>query len=511
MKRLIKSHLVEFCGIYGVIAVLTFAVYSPVISGSFLSLDDTPGIVENSIIRDIHTAVGTGDVVTIVRALLYQYFGLSSSAFHIVGLLMHTVSAFLVYAISYLLTNKKTARIAAALFTVHPGASEAVSWISGNPHLIAMICTMGVIVLYLLYRRVREKIFLYASAGFYVGYILLLRTPWVLEVPILIGLLDYGFFAKNNGWSNLKSYAWWAVPAALYVLVYLPSQLSERVAVKSVSAAISYGNPFYVVWGLVIQKSFSLLLFPVNLSLYNNPFIGSFISYAILLLWVIVLGVVMYIVWGYRKIPVLIACIYVSVSPSFISFAGIGVGERYFYLSVAFFSLLMAYLLVQIEKEKHIKNFAVSVACFFIVLYGVRTFIRAGDWKSDRSLAEAHLYSAPGNYKVYNDLGTIAMQDGATEKAFSLYQQSLTLRPNDYVALTNIGFIYIQIGKPDEAKQYLLRAEQYNSTPYLPYFGLGVIAYSEGDHALAKEYFEKSLAINPGFAQAKNALEALKF
>ena len=96
------------------------------------------------------------------------------------------------------------------------------------------------------------------------------------------------------------------------------------------------------------------------------------------------------------------------------------------------------------------------------------------------------------------------------KEALNDYSVVLRLTPNSAIALNRRANVYRLLGKLDAARDdYLASLKADIKTPEHPYFGLGQIAEARGDTAGARDYYRKSLAANPNFATAGQALGRL--
>ena len=156
----------------GLIIFLSFITYSNALRGSFV-WDDELQIVKNWQIRDL-SHVGSAfssafwafadpeaartnfyrPVQTLSYMLAYQISGLSAWSYHLVNVLFHTFASVLIYflCVEYGI-SAGAALLAAAIFSVHPIHSEAVSWNAGTPDVTCGAFYFGSILLFLKYLK----------------------------------------------------------------------------------------------------------------------------------------------------------------------------------------------------------------------------------------------------------------------------------------------------------------------------------------------------------------------
>lgn len=99
---------------------------------------------------------------------------------------------------------------------------------------------------------------------------------------------------------------------------------------------------------------------------------------------------------------------------------------------------------------------------------------------------------------------------GRTGAAISDYSLAIRLDGAFAPAFNNRANAFRRIGRLGEAKRDYLRAlSRNNAAREYSYFGLGKLAEAEGDKAAARDYYKRSIGINPTYAPASQSLAAL--
>jgi Tfp pilus assembly protein PilF len=104
--------------------------------------------------------------------------------------------------------------------------------------------------------------------------------------------------------------------------------------------------------------------------------------------------------------------------------------------------------------------------------------------------------SYPGGF---NTLGVIYRRHGADAMAERVFRQALAIDASHRAAIDNLAQLYESQGRAVEAaplRQVLLRIER---EPPFHQFDLGRAALALGDHASAREHFERALARDPDY------------
>lgn len=109
--------------------------------------------------------------------------------------------------------------------------------------------------------------------------------------------------------------------------------------------------------------------------------------------------------------------------------------------------------------------------------------------------------------KKYNDCYIayfkIALKDKSKELAY--LKKSLAINMNYTESWLELGRIAIEKKQFDEAKKYLKISKYIDENHYKYYYYQGILAKNQGKNG--KEYFEKSLSINPNYTPAKEELK----
>ena len=110
----------------GIILLISFIPYLPVLHNDFVNWDDDKYILGNKLIqsfslKDIFSSYVVGNyhpLTMLIYAAEYLFFGLNAHGFHIVGLLLHLMTVILVYRVVLLLSNKNEVGLIAAVVTM---------------------------------------------------------------------------------------------------------------------------------------------------------------------------------------------------------------------------------------------------------------------------------------------------------------------------------------------------------------------------------------------------------
>lgn len=114
--------------------------------------------------------------------------------------------------------------------------------------------------------------------------------------------------------------------------------------------------------------------------------------------------------------------------------------------------------------------------------------------------------------EAYTYLGWTYSHMGEYRRAIEEAEKAIRLDPDFGNPYNDIGVYLMEQGKDDEAVPYLERAmgaKRYCCYQF-PHFNMGRIYLKKKLYAKARDEFQKSLAIDPDYAPARQALELLK-
>jgi len=183
------------------LAVVTLAVYSPVVRNGFVNADDKMYVVANRHIRHLNWQTAEWAVTNfsngyptpltwMSHALDYAVYGLNPAGHHITNVLLHTINVLLLFLLLTSATKRAGPSLfVAALFALHPLNVEAVAWIAERKTVLSMMFFLLTLAAYGWYtRRPGVKRYLAVIALFALG---LVSKPMVITLPCVLLLLDF--------------------------------------------------------------------------------------------------------------------------------------------------------------------------------------------------------------------------------------------------------------------------------------------------------------------------------
>src|ERR1700722_20768485 len=206
MPNFTRKHLIAM--LWLALAVVTFAVYLPMLGHDFINFDDPDYITNNPHVKAGLTWPGIVWAFQIGYAAYWQpltwishmmdcdLYGLNPAGHHLTNLLFHIANTLLLF----FLLNRLTGAIwrsffVAALFAWHPLRVESVAWAAERKDVLSAFFWMLTLIVYARYANLskvqspKSKVF-YTLALFFFACGLMSK-PMVVTLPFVLLLLDF--------------------------------------------------------------------------------------------------------------------------------------------------------------------------------------------------------------------------------------------------------------------------------------------------------------------------------
>lgn len=140
----------------------------------------------------------------------------------------------------------------------------------------------------------------------------------------------------------------------------------------------------------------------------------------------------------------------------------------------------------------------------------VASLIRGNYREAIKEIGEAEKINS-SDPEIYNIKGIIYFSLKEYDQAEGYYNEAITLKPDFSEARYNLCGLYLTVDKPDQAIEQCSKAASdvlYGARDKA-LTSLGTAYFKKGDIEKAKEYYQKSLEINPAFVYTRNELGKL--
>lgn len=510
------------------VAAIAFLVYANSLGNGFV-MDDYTVIVSNPLLRDSPGALfnyidSTREnetlpyyrPLTILTFLLEERLhGLAPFPMHLVNVLLHAATAFLVYlmALTVLGKDARTAFLAGVLFAVHPINTEVVDFISARNGLL---CCLFMLIAYLVHHRsvLRKNIWGGVLAAVFLSASLFSKETALMAFPFIVAL---EFSSLRAGESGLRTQAVlrllpYAAVLIFYMIVrwkvlsqfgiqtsIIPGMGAEKLQsvyeIPNLAARLMlnvYLIPRYIlafVWPIALSPRYAI---PSDF----NPLIPALTA-----VWFcIVFAVGWLLTRGRSKTTIFglawFALFYLPVS-GVAMFPSSPMADRFMYIpAIGLWIIASDQINKVLVGNPAFGTYALSAVALVTLVLGGITVRRNMDWKdevrlmtrfveqypedayshlglgnayfAERDRRERYLDFAELEYTkalglnpvlpgVYTNMGYIALARGDSEIAVHYYTRALSIYPLDKEALLNRGIAHENLGKQKEARQDFLR------------------------------------------------------
>ena len=506
-------------------AVLVVAVvlaYVPAMDGDYI-WDDPRYVSENPLLPaadglqriwvDIGATVQYYPLVFTTFWFEYRLWKLDTTGYHVVNILLHAISAVLLWFVLRRL-RVPGAWLAAAFFALHPVQVESVAWITERKNVLAGFFYLAAALAYLHFEPVadvtgalRRRWRFYALASLlFLGALFSKTVTCSLPAAILLlvwwrcGRLRLRFVAPLVPW-----FAAGAVMAR--VTTWIEANNVRSVGrdwdLSLVDRVLVAGR---ALW-FYVQK----LLVPVKLT-FNYPRweidAGNWWQY---LFPVAALGLVL-VLWARRerlgRAPLLAALFFGGTALPALGFTDVYpmrysyVADHFVYLAVIGpLTLIAAWLAGRLAATP-----LRAVGAILVVLLAGLTANQARIYENRQTLWLDTLAKNPSSFLAHNNLGTIDLDYRAVDRAIGHFQAAVRLKPDFYEAQSNLGRALAAKGRLAEGEVHCSEAVRLKPDYADARYNLAIVLAKQQKFAAATAQYEEILRLRPNQAMAHNNL-----
>jgi protein O-mannosyl-transferase len=479
--------------ILAALCLVAFLAYARTLSFDFV-YDDDAQVLRNPWIRDwsqvgnfffsdvwsfSSTSPGSTNYYRplhmVAHAVGYTISGLQPYGFHLINILLHSLSTLLVALFAYRLTRDRLVGAASGfLFALHPVHAESVSWVAGITDPLCAVFYFGALTICLNEDQSKGKKIGFLSALMFLGA--LLSKEMAFTLPLMVVWLD-GCLKRKLYWGRyatmMASFGIYAVFRVHALGGFSVNQLQMNLSFhdRLLSSAVLLGE--------YLAKAFV----PFNINAFHvfHPTV-SVSDYRFLLSVLVILGLA-WAAWIFRndrRMLFLIGFMPISLLPV-LNLNGIGesiFADRYLYIpSLA--SCLLISLLIQKTAKVAIPKFDISERKIIFGMAGGICLVYA--------------------YLLYGT--SLRRRDNIT-----LYTETLKRSPDSANFAAALGWHYFEAGQIKDAEYWIRRSEENWKRSYIKrasqlrglYVGLSSVYLREGKPQEAMECLDKAHAIDPG-------------
>jgi protein O-mannosyl-transferase len=506
-----------------VLTAVTILAYRPAWHGGFL-WDDDDYIINNELL----TAPDGWQRIWFSLDSPSQYFpftystfrlehtlwGLNTSGYHWVNLLLHVGSALLVWAV---LSRLKVlgSWLAAAIFALHPVQVESVAWITERKNVLMGFFFLLTLLAWIEFvdERTRRPSIFYCLA--LVCYVLALSAKatactlpaalflilWLEKKPITIRRLIQilPFVVLGIGMGLLA--VWW-----------------ERYHQGTNRGLFTFLSPIerILVASRAVWFYLSKIFWPSNLTFIYprwNISPANLIDY----IWLVAglaACVAIYFTRRYfgRSIEVAAAFFVATLTPvlGFImlfTFRYTFVADHYQYLAcIGPIALASAGIVNLSDKFAQYRGVIISVALLVVASLWTLTWRQAATYTDIETLWRTTLARNPECWMAHTNLGLVFLQQGKIDDGIAHYRSALQMQPDSWDAEYNLGTALLAKGQVDEAILHCEKAVRMRPSDPDAQVSLGNALFQKGNIDEAVAHYQQAITAHPDHFLARYSL-----
>jgi tetratricopeptide (TPR) repeat protein len=486
--------------IIAILVVITFAVFGPVTSHAFLNYDDGQFIYENAHVLngDIGWALTSAEIgwyplTWLSHMLDVKLWGLNAGMHLITGVLLHAISAILLFLALHRMTRAPwESAFVAALFAIHPMHVESVAWASERKDTLSTVFAM--LALWLYARAPRRML------GVSIALTLSLAAKQMyITLPFIFLLLDLWPLDRLKTLDDLRRRIVEKWP--LFVLAIggvLAAFIGQR-NLKAVQTTTSLPTADRVANALVAYVAYlRKLIVPIDMALPYPLTRMSFMAAIVPLIMLIAITVAVLV--SRRRAPYLVvgwSWFVVTLMPviGIIAIGNQSMADRYTYFSYIGLFIAIAFGTGDLARMRIPKLALATAAVAVIVVCSVVASHQLRFWKDSETLFTHTLAVTRDNSVAEYTLGQ-TLQASKPDEAIPHLQRAIALT-QPLLALPNAR-------RPDWYPQAFVGLGTAMLTK------AGALAQSPARDALIRDAvanYRQALAVDPDAPHAKHNLE----
>lgn len=480
---------------YFVLIVLAIAVvYGQALRFDFVTYDDYELVYQNgeflshinNVVASFTTHVFTTHreesgyyrpLLLVSYILDYHLWGLKPLGYHLTNVLIHSLTAVLLFIVLEFLTHgATTALIGSLLFALHPVQVESVAWIAGRNDILLGLFIIIMIMTYsrFLVRADSQRRIAYVPAMAF-GFALFTKESAVFYL-LLLPLLDLALGRKSIHSLFSKRYMLQMLPFGILVAAYLLVRmkiLGGMIGGEKLYGAIPFSDRISLV-PAIVSEHLKLLIVPAGYSVVHptdqliwmrQPFTT--------IAWILplVLIVAIWLSWS-RKKMCSVGCIWLGVGllPVLGIFpVAVPILEHRLYLPMAGIGLAVSALVPPASSTSNRQRALIAVWTALVLLMGCLSFIRLPVWQNSETMWLDAIEKAPSATRSYYNLAGYYFERQQYDRTIDLMKKYVELKPDALLGYSKLRQALFLTGRYVEAarvNRILILRSPFNSKSY---------------------------------------------
>jgi tetratricopeptide (TPR) repeat protein len=520
-----------------VLALVTFAVFSPALWNQFVEWDDQVNLTQNEGYRGLgpkqlkyfFTTVLMGHYIPLTWltfGLDYVLWGMNPMGYHLTSLIIYAANAVVLYFVALRLLGRAAAladvplrvgAVAATLFfTLHPLRAESVAWVTERRDVLSGLFFLLTILAYLMMCDAtggRRRWLLVASAGYFA--LALVSKGSAMVLPAVLLVLDVYPLRRLSRRVLIEKIPFVALGLACAAVTYYAQNASSFITpLERYPLSARIGMTFYSLW-FYLWKT----LVPMGLGpLYELPARVNPLDWRFLGPTLVVTALIVTLLALRRRAPAGLAVFayYAIALGPVIGIVHSGhqlTHDRYSYLPGFGLAMLFGGLVGVAARgaaagafRPVIARALAAVGVLWIAGLGTLAFHQVQIWRDTDTLWRFALDSQTDCVVCHNNLGASLGNNGLYGLALEHFERGLAIRPDQVSQHYQMGLIHAISGDPQKAvDSYLIYLRQRPNDPdALSNLAMALVNVHKPDEALAAA--QAAVRVNAKHAAANSTL-----
>ncbi|MGA3181240.1 MAG: tetratricopeptide repeat protein [Verrucomicrobiota bacterium] len=494
---------------------VTMLAYQPVWHAGFI-WDDDKFLTENPVLKSadglyrLWFTTATPDYFPMTLSMLWvewRLWGTHPLGYHLVNVLLHALSALLLWRVLRRL-RIPGALLAAAIFALHPVNVESVAWITERKNTLAMFFFLGALLGYVKFEDTGGR----RCYGLALGAFTLALLSKTAVAPLPVILLGMAWWRRGRvEWQDVRRSVPFFLVAALLGLVTVWFQY-HRAMGGAVGAEVVRADSFWsrlagagwAVWFYLYKAVLPLnLIFVYPRWQIDARNMLSYIPLALLagglaLCWRQrgTWGKGLFFGLGYFVVMLLPILGFLNIF--FMRYSLVADHWQYFAI------------IGPVALGAAVIRKPVAAAALLLAL-GALTRHQCGMYADEETLWRTTLARNPGCWMAENNLGLLYGRSGEVEKSVEQFRKVLEIKPDFVETRNSLGVALAREGKVDEAIAQYRRSLETKPDYAEARNNLGAALAVTGDLAGAIAQYRRALEIKPDYTEARSNLGVALF
>jgi len=510
------------------LAAITWLVFGQTLRHPFVNYDDGEYVLKNAPITRGLTIQGISWAFTHVHSsnwhpltwishmLDCQFFGLNPAGHHLTNVLLHTVTAILLFLVLHQMTGTLwRSAFVAAVFAIHPLRVESVAWVAERKDVLSGLFFMLTVGAYVRYARAPWSparyglVFLLFAMG-------LMCKPMLVTVPFVLLMLDYWpldrFDPPQGSGDNRSRIRRRVILEKLPLLglsfascvVTVFAQRGSMQPVAKISLPLRLSNAVVSSTDYLRQ-----MFWPTDLAVLY-PWEAARLGASNFVPAIILLAGVSAAVFSLRRQRYLVTgwLWYLVMLGPVIGILQVGNqarADRYTYLPQIGLYLMLTWgttTLCARWRDRRVLLASLGSVVLVSLIFVARA--QAAYWRDSETLWTHALACTTDNTVAEGNLGEAYHARGKTREAMEHFERALRIEPRQTSVHSNLGVFYLEMGQVNESLSHLEKALEIEPNFADAHYNLGntYLQMGRADDALA--HYQKALEINPNDIEALN-------